>query len=104
MASQPTTATAATIKIAENPLARIRSEQSAHSTGVAQPGSSAGGIYHARSVSRASLGRRSISRGPQDQTNATALSGNDVEEGDDWRDDQVRKKQIFHGTTLLWYV
>lgn len=101
MASQPTTAT---IKIEENPIARIRSEQSGHSTGVAQPSSSAGGIYHTRSVSRASLGRQSISQGPHDQSSATAVSGNDVEEGDNWRDDHVRKKQVFRGTTLLWYV
>ncbi len=100
MASQGTTPT---IKIAENPLAKVRSEQSAHSTGAARPGSSAGGIYHARSISRASLNRRSISRPPHDLTNATAVSGNDIEEGDNWREDHVRTKQVFRGTTLLWY-
>ena len=100
MASQATTPT---IKIAENPLAQVRSEQSAHSTGAARPGSTAGGIYHARSISRASLSRRSISGPPHDQTSATAVSGNDIEEGDNWRDDHVRTKQVFHGRTLLWY-
>ena len=97
MASQ--VATTPTIKIAEIPLARVRTEQSAHSTGAARSDSSAGGIYHAR----ASLSRRSISRPPQDQTSATAVSGNDIEEGDNWRDDHVRTKQVFRGTTLLWY-
>jgi hypothetical protein len=101
MASQPATAT---IRIAENPIARIRSEQSSHSTGVAPAISYAGGIYHTRSISRASVSRRSLSRGPHDRSSATAASGNDVEEGDNWRDDQVKKKQVFRGTTLLWYV
>lgn len=101
MASQVTTTP--TIKIAENPLARVHSEQSAHSTGAARPDSTAGGIYHARSISRASLSRRSISRPPQDQASATAVSGNDIEEGDNWRDDHVRTKQVFRGTTLMWY-
>ncbi|KAH7015928.1 potassium uptake protein [Ilyonectria destructans] len=89
------------IKIEDN-LEKIRSastldEQSAWqrpdigpSTGIA------GGIYYGRNLSRVVTDRRSISRSRTHESNV------DVEEGDDWRRDDGRKKQVFGGKTLLW--
>jgi KUP system potassium uptake protein len=51
----------------------------------------AGGIYNSRSISKASFDRRSRS------------DAADVEEGDNWQTDE-RKKQVFSGKTLMWYV
>ncbi|KAH7146962.1 potassium uptake protein [Dactylonectria estremocensis] len=56
----------------------------------------AGGIYYARNLSRVSTHRRSISRSRTHESQA------DVEEGDDWRRDDGKKKQVFGGKTLLW--
>ncbi len=95
MASKPPPP--ATIKIADDALDKVRSRQSAHSTGVAGPSNAAGGIYNTRSVSRVSVDRRSAGRPSQDPSSA-----HDVEEGDDWRDDGGRRKQVFRGKTLLW--
>jgi KUP system potassium uptake protein len=50
----------------------------------------AGGIYHTRSISRASFDRRS--------------QVTDGEDGDDWQTGLGRTKQVFRGKTLLWYV
>jgi len=86
-----------TIKIADDALDHVRSHQSGHASGVAGPSSAAGGVFHARSVSRASADRRSAGRQSQDPSAA-----HDVEEGDDWRDDGGRRKQVFKGRTLLW--
>lgn len=49
----------------------------------------AGGIYHARSISRASFDRRS--------------QITDLEDGDDWQHGLHRNKQVFRGKTLFWY-
>jgi len=82
----------ATIKIAEDTLHPVRSAPTAYASG------SAGGVYHTRSFSGIS-DRRSIGRGSQDGCHDAAL---DVEEGDDWRNADVKQKQVFRGRTLLW--
>ncbi|KAH6894750.1 potassium uptake protein [Thelonectria olida] len=56
----------------------------------------AGGIYYSRNLSRVVTDRRSISCSRTHESNV------DVEEGDDWRRDDGRKKQIFRGKTLAW--
>lgn len=99
-----------TIRIAEPPL-RPESQggaDGAHSTGVSlQPGGSAlaGGIYHtrshARSLSRGSFDRRSTSGFSNDLTHSVT---HDVEEGEEWRDGDEKKKQVFKGKMLMWYV
>jgi KUP system potassium uptake protein len=83
MASLPTP----TIRIQED-LAPVKSVNTAlRSSG---PESSyAGGIYHTRSISRASFDRRS--------------HVTDVEDGDDWQHGLGRTKQVFRGKTLFWY-
>lgn len=82
------------VKIAEDSLQRVRSAPAVgHSIGMA------GGIYHTRDISRASFDGRSIHRGSHDVRNETT---HDVEEGDDWRGGQEKKKQVFSGWTLLW--
>lgn len=60
-----------------------------------------GGIYHTRSLSRTHRAgsRRTTSRSSQEQRSAHL----DVEDEDDWIRDDGRKKQVFKGTTLLWY-
>lgn len=100
-----------TIRITENSPHRPRSEPAGHSTSIAfhdraqvssrAPGA-AGGIYHTRSITRESFDRRNP--GPLDGADIE-YSNPDVEEGDNWRENnQVKQKQIFRGTTLLWYV
>ncbi|KAK3329906.1 potassium transporter hak-1 [Apodospora peruviana] len=93
MDESPASATAVvpTVRIAEPQLHPVRSAPAGHSTGVglSRTATSAGGIYHTRSISRASFDRFS---------HAT----HDVEEGDEWHDGHVKKKQIFKGRTLLW--
>lgn len=77
-----------TIKIQEE-LHPVRSA----TAGLRSPGPEsayAGGIYHARSLSRASFDRRS--------------HVTDVEDGDDWQHGLHRTKQVFRGKTLFWYV
>ncbi|KAK3382699.1 potassium transporter-domain-containing protein [Lasiosphaeria ovina] len=87
--------TPATIKIDEDSLLRAPDPSSSgNSTAVS---ALAGGIYHTRSISRASLDRRSVSRISRDRR-----ADHDVEEGDDWRNIDGKKKQIFRGKTLLW--
>jgi KUP system potassium uptake protein len=49
-----------------------------------------GGVYHTRNLSRVSHERWGEQR-------------HDAEDGEDWRRDDGRKKQVFKGTTLLWY-
>ncbi|KAK3935829.1 potassium transporter [Diplogelasinospora grovesii] len=96
------TTTTPTIKIAEDQLHPVRSTARSDAPGPS-PYALAGGIYHTRSISRASFDRplrRSASRVSHDRR--TEFSAADVEEGDDWRDGQEKKKQIFSGTTLLW--
>jgi len=95
--------TPATIKIAEESIHRVRSEPGGCSTGVPAIDGTAGGIYHTRSFSRVSLEGRS-GRFSHDPNVRAAHLGHDVEEGDDWRDEHVKKKQVFRGTTLLWHV
>ncbi|KAK4184156.1 potassium transporter-domain-containing protein [Podospora australis] len=81
-----------------------------HSTGISfgpdlrperQPGQ-AGGIYHTRGLSRASFDRRSISRASQDPSAGPSIASPDVADGEEWRDNQIKTKQVFRGTTLLW--
>ncbi|KAL2021373.1 hypothetical protein VTK56DRAFT_7238 [Thermocarpiscus australiensis] len=99
----------ATIKIAEDSLPRVSgsSESRGHSTALELPprnAGMAGGIYHTRSISRALFDRRSggdISRDPEVVPTHSAC---DVEEGDDWRGEHVKKKQVFRGATLLWFI
>lgn len=62
-----------------------------------------GGVYHSRSPRShflpAAQGRsrsRSLSR-----VSSAARTG-DLEDGEDWRRDDSKKKQVFKGTTLLW--
>jgi hypothetical protein len=65
------------------------------STGVA------GGVYNTRSLSRGPPERRrSFSRVSNERRHETI----DNEEGDIWQRDDFRKKQIFRGKTVLWYV
>lgn len=84
------------IKIADPPLHHVRSEPT---TGRATGVSLAGGIYHTRSISRASFDR-SASRVSHDRRTETAA--HDIEEGDEWREGHGKKKQIFGGWKLLW--
>ncbi|KAK3694429.1 potassium transporter-domain-containing protein [Podospora appendiculata] len=95
-----------TIKIAEDALHPVRSESS-YTTGFrpsvrADTQRIAGGIYNTRSLSRASFDRRSASRLSHDRRTETSHATHDVEEGDDWRAGDGKKKQIFRGRTLLW--
>ncbi|CAM1508541.1 Fc.00g053890.m01.CDS01 [Cosmosporella sp. VM-42] len=88
------------IKIEDN-LEKIRScsadEQSAWQRPDIGPSTSiAGGVYYGRTLSRIASDRPSISR------SGTHETGADIEEGDDWRRDDGRKKQVFGGKTLLW--
>ncbi|KAM7189486.1 potassium transporter domain containing protein [Naviculisporaceae sp. PSN 640] len=98
-----------TIKI-EEPVYPVRCESSggdgALSTGVSLgPGRSAlaGGIYHtrsrARSLLRGSMDRRSGNRTSHDLMTYVT---HDVEEGEEWRDGDQKRKQIFKGKMLMW--
>lgn len=80
-----TSATGATIKIQEE-LHPVRSTTG----GFRSESTYAGGIYHSRSISRASFDRRS--------------QVTDVEDGDDWQHGLGKTKQVFRGKTLLWCV
>ncbi|KAK0624841.1 potassium transporter-domain-containing protein [Bombardia bombarda] len=98
----------ATIRIAKDAIP-VRPDPNdkahGHSTGISiRPGAGdepragmAGGIYHTRSISRASFDRRSVNRLSTDPH-----VDRDVEEGDEWRDGHEKKKQVFRGRTLLW--
>lgn len=57
----------------------------------------AGGVYSSRDLNRVASNR--LSRGITRDSVAEADEG-----GDDWRRDDGRKKQVFTGTTLMWYV
>ncbi|KAK0730943.1 potassium uptake protein [Lasiosphaeris hirsuta] len=83
------------IKIADPPLHRISEPASGRATGV----SLAGGIYHTRSISRASFDR-SASRVSHDRR--TETTAHDIEEGDEWRQGHEKRKQVFSGWKLLW--
>lgn len=83
-----TSAAGTTIKIQEE-LHPVRSA-TAGIRSAAPESAYAGGIYHARSLSRASFDRRS--------------QITDAEDGDDWQRGLGRTKQVFRGKTLLWYV
>ncbi|KAJ9133300.1 Potassium transporter 5 [Pleurostoma richardsiae] len=91
---------APTIKIAEDlhPAARTESTRF-RSAARAETSSLAGGVFHQRSLSRSSIERRSLSRASRDRR---ADVGGDGEDGDDFRDDEIRRKQVFRGRTLLW--
>ncbi|KAK3309809.1 potassium transporter-domain-containing protein [Chaetomium strumarium] len=92
----------ATIKIDEDSLQRVHSEPAGQSTGVAFPdGGTAGGIYHTRSITGVSFDRRTGRLSREPDASGTAHAGPDVEEGEDWRDEDVKKKQVFRGATLL---
>ncbi|SPO02054.1 probable HAK-1 potassium transporter [Cephalotrichum gorgonifer] len=56
----------------------------------------AGGVYFGRDLAHTSTVRRNISR------TRTHDSNPDVEEGEDWRRDDGKRKQVFRGKTLLW--
>ncbi|KAK3393350.1 potassium transporter-domain-containing protein [Podospora didyma] len=91
-----------TIKIADDSLLRVpSSEPNGHARSTARADAGlAGGIYHTRSISRASFDRRSVGRLSRDHRR---YEQQDVEEGDDWRgNNHAKKKQVFSGTTLLW--
>lgn len=60
----------------------------------------AGGIYNSRSFSRATSGRRSLSRASRNRNRDAP----DAEEGDEWIRDDGHKKQVFHGWNLIWYI
>ncbi|KAK0671038.1 potassium transporter-domain-containing protein [Cercophora samala] len=100
-----------TSKVSEDPLPlnNTPSDPSARSTGISfgpDPRgdigpSQAGGIYHTRSITRASFDRRTAGGISQDNGGPSNTS-DDVEEGDDWRDKHAKTKQVFRGTTLLW--
>jgi len=95
MESPPGSTALPSIRITDNPLQPVRSGSVGPSNGFdLRPVSTAdgGGIYNPRS----SFDRRSARR--LSQSNAQ-----DIEEGDDWRDERVKEKQVFRGTTLLWY-
>ncbi|KAK4239424.1 potassium transporter-domain-containing protein [Achaetomium macrosporum] len=92
--------TPATIKIAEDSLERVDSKSAGRSTGVAFPDGTAGGIYHTRSITRASFDRRTGRLSHEPDVGAAHMR-QDVEEGEDWRDEHVKKKQVFRGATLL---
>lgn len=61
-----------------------------------------GGVYHSRSLTRSPYphDRRRLSR--VSSVRATDPVVGDLEDGEDWRRDDSRKKQVFKGTTLLW--
>lgn len=60
-----------------------------------------GGIYHARNLSRTRRpGSRTASRASHERRSEHL---NVEDDGDDWLRDDGRKKQVFKGTTLLWY-
>ncbi|KAK5658944.1 hypothetical protein OQA88_1761 [Cercophora sp. LCS_1] len=82
------------VKVAEESLQRMRPVHGAgHSTGAA------GGIYHSRTASGPSFERRASRRLSNDVATDVV---NDIEEGDDWRGGQEKRKQVFKGWTLLW--
>ncbi len=95
---------AAKIRIAEDlRLHPLRTESSFRAT--ARPAAQqVGGIYNARSFSRSSADRRlSFARGAHEHR-AEAHSVGGAEEGDEWQPGDIKQKQVFRGTTLLWYV
>ncbi len=98
----PLTAVPTTIRIADD-LRPVRTESSFRPTARNNTRHAAGGIYNPRSLSRSSVDRRlSFSRGAHDHR-ADAHSIGETEEGDhDWQANNVRTKQVFGGTTLLW--
>lgn len=60
-----------------------------------------GGVYHARSLPRPDGRHRSASRSLHDGARSEhAQDGEEVNE--DWLKDD-KKKQVYKGTTLLWY-
>ena len=92
-------ATTPTIKIADDALHPVRTEAS-HRPGSRGNSTLAGGVYHTRNRSRLSL-RPTPSRTTHDhRTDAASIGGG--EEGDEWQNDNVKTKQVFRGTTLLW--
>lgn len=60
-----------------------------------------GGVYRTRSLTRIRTpgSRRTASRASHERRSDHL----DVEDEDDWLRDDGRKKQVFKGTTLLWY-
>jgi hypothetical protein len=94
------------IKIDDDGLRKVRSSSTEierpFGGTVASSSGIAGGIYHARTVSYVPAARRSslsrvVSSTAQPETAA------DTEDGGEWNRDSGRKKQVFRGTTLLWY-
>src|SRR5690242_14469007 len=83
-----------TIRIADD-LRPVRSESSNFRQHHGDRRYAGGGIYNTRALSRAS------SRVSIDRLSDFHL---DTEEGDEWRDGHTKTKQVFGGTTLLWYV
>ncbi len=95
------TAAPTTIKIAGD-LHHTRTESSFRPTGRTDT-RLAGGVFNARSHSRSSIDRRlSVSRATH-EPRADARSIGEAEEGDEWQNEDAKKKQVFRGTTLLWY-
>ena len=106
--AQPTLPTAplqspATIRIQDeahpNTLRRSGSESRSRPLQPTDTTGLAGGIYHTRALSRTAT-HRSASRAASERH---PEAGQDVEEGDNWRDSEKPKtKQVYRGTTLLW--
>lgn len=85
--------TASTIKIADG---ATHPSKLASSTAV-----DVGGVYHSRTISHSPYphDRRQLSRVSSIRVTDHA---DDLEDGEDWRRDDSKKKQVFKGTTLLW--
>jgi len=87
---------APTIKIADD-LRPTRTESGFRAT-ARSDARLAGGIYNPRSHSRSSVERRlSFARVSNDP------SAGEREEADEWQPGDIKTKQVFRGTTLLWY-
>ncbi|KAK4226818.1 potassium transporter-domain-containing protein [Podospora fimiseda] len=66
---------------------------------------SAGGIYHTRTLTGPSFERRSHhGRISQDHSTEPSYMTQDAEEGEQrWQEGNAKTKQVFKGTTLLWW-
>ena len=79
----------------------IASEDALDKPGGKSSGLDVGGVYHSRSLSRSHFPADGRSRSRSLSRVSSARTG-DLEDGEDWRRDDSRKKQVFKGTTLLW--
>ncbi|KXJ96049.1 potassium transporter-domain-containing protein [Microdochium bolleyi] len=94
-----------------------RRQQDGRSVDDGSLGFDIGGVYHTRSYGHTSAaalpGRRTASPYPRNRKsrlraeevriqNSDAAAAADPEDGEDWRRDDGKKKQIFHGRAVLW--